>query len=138
MHLMSADACIREIVDLHAFFEAWIRGTEDDFSRFERAVQPEITLVSPGGSVLPLESLAREILAMHATVPDFRLWVSDVKVVHDGGDAWVLTYREWQEGRDTARTGRFATAVLRAATTAPLGVAWRLVQETWLEGLGPT
>jgi hypothetical protein len=131
------DQCVQEVIDLHAFFQAWLRGELADraevFSRFIDAVAPEFTLISPTGQAARLPETAEWIRRAHGARPGVKLW-TDEHTAHFAADgAALLTYREWQTWNG-ATTLRISSALLRRAPAAPNGVAWLHIHETWIQG----
>ncbi|MBK8051487.1 MAG: hypothetical protein IPK16_32995 [Anaerolineales bacterium] len=133
---ISADACFAEIIGLHDFFEAWLRGavpaTAATFARFLGVTDPEFTIVGPDGAISDLPATAAWIRAAHSARPGVRLWTDNHRLHFADDNIAVVTYLEWQE-RDGATTVRRSTAVFHAHPTAPNLVSWRHVHETWLE-----
>jgi hypothetical protein len=133
--VLSLEACEREIVGLHAFFQAWLEGsapaTDAAFARFLQATSTAFTLISPDGTTAGAATTAAWIRASHGTRPGFRLWTDEHRL-RAGGDDWALvTYREWQTNQDVT-TLRLSTALLLTDANAPLGLCWAHVHETWI------
>jgi hypothetical protein len=130
------DLAIRECVDLHAFFLAWLRphnGTKLDPQRFERAFDPEFRLVGPDGGVRDRAGIVAWLHDLkEGRGADFRMEVSDFRAVWQEGDAILLEYVETQylQGKTTQRQ---STALLKRAPDAPAGMVWVHLQETWLQ-----
>lgn len=131
-----ADLAIREVVELHEFFRAWLRphnGSQLDPGRFERAFDPGFRLVGPDGGVRDRAAIVAWLHDLkEGRGADFRMEVSDFRQVWSEGDAILLEYVETQylQGKTTQRQ---STALLRRAPDAPLGIAWVHLQETWLQ-----
>ncbi|MHC4937488.1 MAG: DUF4440 domain-containing protein [Planctomycetota bacterium] len=116
----------REIEELHRFFERWLGGAEEDFSRCDRALAADFTMVGPGGDVRSRETVVRGLLDAHGARP-VAIRIENF-VLLEAGDASVLArYEEWQDDR-----GRVSTAWFRARDDAPNGLEWVTVHETWL------
>lgn len=133
-----ADLAIRECVELHEFFRAWLRphnGSKLDPQRFERAFDPEFRLVGPDGGVRDRAAIVGWLHDLkEGRGADFRMEVSDFRAVWQQGDAILLEYMETQylQGKTTQRQ---STALLRRAPDAPIGIAWVHLQETWLQSV---
>lgn len=137
-----ADLAIREVVELHDCFRAWLRphgdapgGPKLDSARFERALAPEFRLVGPDGRVRDRETIIAWLHDLKGgRGADFGMEVSDVRAVWQQGDAILLEYVETQylQGKTTQRQ---STALLKRAPDAPIGIAWMHLQETWLQGI---
>jgi hypothetical protein len=132
------DLAIREVVELHDCFRAWLRppdGSPLDAARFERALAPEFRLVGPDGIVRQRETIVAWLHDLKGgRGADFQMNVSDFHPVWSAGDAILLEYVETQylQGKTTQRQ---STALLRRAPDAPIGIAWVHLQETWLQGI---
>lgn len=129
------ERCIQEVIELHAFFQAWLAGEapESDaaFARFTSATAPEFTLISPDGKVAGFTDTARWIRNAYGTRPGVRLWTDDHVVRYVDEHVVLITYREHQT-RDGATTMRISSALFRRADAAPRGVLWLHVHETWV------
>jgi len=131
-----ADLAIREVVELHEFFLAWLRPHKDaklDPARFERAFDPEFRLVAPDGGVRDRAAIVGWLHDLkEGRGADFRMEVSDFRPVWSQGDAILLEYVETQylQGKTTQRQ---STALLKRAPDAPIGIVWVHLQETWLQ-----
>ena len=130
-----------EAADLHRFLQAWMRGeiapTAENFARFEAAMAPDMTMVSPAGLLSGRAAVVEMVRGLHgARSPGFRIEVRAAAARPAGAGAALATYEEWQEEAG-ARTGRVASALMRARADAPAGVEWALVHETWLPGAAP-
>lgn len=128
-------ACAREVQELHDFFQGWLDGslpaTDAAFVRFTQATAAGFSLIGPDGSVAGRDETAAWIRAAYGTRRGFRLWTDD-HILRAAGDDWALcTYREWQT-RDGETTVRISTALLVTDTTAPTGLSWVHVHETWM------
>lgn len=128
-------ACLREIGELHDFFQAWMRGelprTDAAFARFPAALDARFMLISPAGQAAGVEETVAWIRSAHGSRPDFRLWTTDHQVRFEAAGCVLATYQEWQT-RDGVTTTRLSSVLFRADPAAPNGVAWVHVHETWL------
>lgn len=134
---ITGTACAREVQELHDFFQAWLEGslpaTDTAFARFTLATAAGFTLIGPDGGVAGRDETAAWIRAAHGTRHGFRLW-TDAHTLRAEGEDWALcTYREWQT-RDGETTVRISTALFVADATAPTGLSWMHVHETWMGG----
>jgi hypothetical protein len=133
-----ADLAIREVVELHDCFRAWLKphnGSVLDPARFERALAPEFRLVGPDGRVRDRETIIAWLHHLKGgRGADFGMEVSEFRPVWQQGDAILLEYVETQylQGKTTQRQ---STALLKRAPDAPIGIAWMHLQETWLQGI---
>ncbi len=133
---ISANDCFAEVVGLHDFFEAWLRGSipadSATFDRFLGVSEPDFAIVGPDGVLNDLEVTAAWIYEAHGARPGVRLWTDNHRLHFADANIAVVTYLEWQE-RDGATTVRRSTAVFRASPSAPNRVSWLHIHETWLD-----
>lgn len=126
---------IQEVIDLHAFFEAWLGGAlpDDDatFARFTAATDPAFTLISPAGAVMTHAAVVAWIRHAHGTRRGFRLWTTDHILQDATATRALVTYLEWQT-HDEVTTCRISSACFVADGAAPHGYRWRHVHETWV------
>lgn len=131
---MTAD-WIREIDELHAFFEAYFLGSipADDVSRFADALDPSFTIVNPNdGRVADRDATLAMVRDGYAHASDFTITCSDHRLLHATEATIIAEYVErhdWTDGRSNAR---LSTVVFAVDPTAPNGVRWVRVHETWL------
>jgi hypothetical protein len=132
-----AEAARREVLALHAVFEGWLGGmlppSDEAFGRIEAALAPTFSMVSPEGEILARTPLLAGLRGAHGAKGrqgPFRIAVEDMVVLHLEPPLVVLRYGE-RQSQGEARTIRHSTAVFRAAPTAPCGVEWIALQETW-------
>lgn len=130
-----AQLVLDEIDALHAFFELWLRGESPQsdavYSRFERAVSLDFSLVTPDGQRLARDQIIDLVREDYGGRPGFRLWIENARVVSCVRDVIIAEYEEWQTVNNVAR-GRLSTAVFTREASAPGGVSWIRVHETWL------
>lgn len=130
-----ADRAWREVVELHDFFVAWLRGDAPagDFSRGEAAIGKDFRMISPDGKIEESAAVLAWIKGAHGSRPSpFSIAVLDLRTIWAGERAVLLEYTE-QQYRDGQTTRRRSTALFLANATAPNGVEWRHLQETWME-----
>ena len=130
----------REIRKLHAFFEAWYRGTIEDtdsaYSRLENVLAPEFILITSDGYTMPREQLLPLLRAEHARRPEIEMQVDQIQVrlvsgeIADGGIA-VITYQEHGTTANGIKS-TLITAVLRANAQTPNGLEWVHIHEVLL------
>ena len=125
----------KEIRELHAFFEAWYRGTIDDsdgsFSRVENALAPGFTLITSGGQIIARNQLLALLRAEYATKPDIGMWVENVQLRLEAGDIVLVNYEE----HGTTANGKqstLITAVLRKNPEQQNGMEWIHIHEVRL------
>ena len=128
-------AAIREIEASHDFFVRWFLGTaeEAEFALWLRTTHPEFRLTTPGGAMLGCEAIVAWIGAARGSMTSrFEIAVEDIEPIHVGEDAVLLIYveRQYRDGRTTRRQ---SMAFFLRDDSAPRGVVWRHLQETWLQ-----
>jgi hypothetical protein len=131
------DACKKEVIELHQFFEDWNQGklakTEEQFRRFSEAVASDFEIISPGGGSLSRAEILGRVREGHGSSrsTDFRIWIENYRGRLISDELVLVTYEEWQS-QDGKNIGRVSTAVFRREPDAPNGVLWLHVHETWL------
>jgi hypothetical protein len=138
-----ADAARREVIALHAAFEAWLGGsgpaTDAAFARIEAALAPSFSMVGPDGAAHARGAVIAALRAAHGAKGrrgPFRIGIAEVELLHLEPPLAVLRYVEDQRQGD-ARTSRRSMALFRASGRAPAGVEWLTVHETWVAGGQP-
>ncbi|TIT90482.1 MAG: DUF4440 domain-containing protein [Mesorhizobium sp.] len=125
-----------EVVDLHRFFVDWFdrrRCDRADFSRFESVMGEGFSMVVPSGQLLDREAVLEHVKASRATFNgDFAISIEDIRPGWGTGDLVVLTYVEAQQ-RAGKQSRRRSSAVFTTNSSAPNGVEWRHLHETWLQ-----
>jgi len=128
-----SDLAIREVVELHDFFNHWLRASEEqlDIARLAGVLDPAFRLVAPDGGVRDRQPLIDWIAGVRGSRgADFRIDVADFVVVWQSAEAVLLEYLETQY-IDGKTTKRLSTALFCREPKAPCGVVWRHLQETW-------
>jgi hypothetical protein len=127
-----ADKAEAEVHRLHAFFVAWFRGEAADFSDCERAFAGDFRMVTPDGAVHARAAVVDRLRAARASTDvDFAIEIAEPRLAWLRDDAVLLEYVERQH-RDGQATARRATGLFIRAESAPAGVLWRHLQETWI------
>ena len=128
--------CMREVIELHDFFQAWLEGsapqTESVFRRFTDVNDPAFLLIGPHGRAIDLSAARRWIWEAWNTRPNSRLWTEAHTLRFSTGEMAVMTYHELQLN-DGAPNQRLSTVVFRQDPAAPNGLVWVHVHETWME-----
>ncbi|MDE1995312.1 MAG: hypothetical protein KGI75_22610 [Rhizobiaceae bacterium] len=126
-----------EIVGLHRFFANWYNADKADkldFSRFERAIGEGFRMVVPdSGKILDREAVLAYVRNNRGSFHgEFIIEIEDVSAGWEADDVIVVTYIEAQfRGGQWSR--RRASALFSRSSSAPNGVEWRHLQETWLQ-----
>ncbi|NEI68998.1 DUF4440 domain-containing protein [Rhizobium lusitanum] len=125
-----------EVVDFHRFFEGWYdAATADgiDFGRCERTFGQAFRMIPPTGRIFDRNETIELIRANRASFRgDFTIEISDIRASFETDDAIVLTYVEAQS-RAGKYSRRQASALFTASSSAPNGVEWQHLHETWLQ-----
>ena len=125
-----------EVVSLHEFFVAWYdKATADatDFDRFDKVMGPGMKMIPPGGDMLERDAVVSYVRDNRATFDgDYAIEIADVEPSWEAGGMIVVTYIEKQERRGI-RTARRASALFVESSSAPNGVEWRHLHETWMQ-----
>jgi len=131
------DACRKEVIELHQFFQDWNLGklerTEDQFRRFSSVMADEFEIISPGGGRMARTEIFDRVRGGHGSSKgaDFRIWIENYRSRPIGDGLLLVTYEEWQS-QDGKDIGRVSTAVFRRESGSPTGVTCLHVHETWL------
>jgi hypothetical protein len=127
-----AELAAREVVALHEFFVAWFRpGPAPDFRACEGALHPDFHMITPEGRLLDRSAIIQGIQAARSALPaSLTIDILDIRPLWQEGDAALLAYieQQYREGRTTRRR---SSALLLRAASAPRGILWRHLQETW-------
>jgi hypothetical protein len=125
-----------EVVDLHRFFVDWFdraRADRADFSRFERVMGEGFRMVAPSGHILDRDAVLDHVRASRATCDgDFTISIEDIQPGWQTPDTIVVCYVEAQQ-RSGKHSRRRSSVVFTTSSSAPNGVEWRHLHETWLQ-----
>ena len=122
-----------EVRGLHAFFERWFAGSADS-NELERldVLDDSFQMIGPDGH---LQTVAQVRTAIEAAYGRRSLQI-EIRNVLVHPVAPVGTYEEWQT-IDGRVTGRISSAVMVDDSSAPNGLRWMHLQETWLPDARP-
>jgi hypothetical protein len=130
------DRASAEIVALHVFIVDWYdksTGAAADFDRFERAMGAGMQMIPPSGTILDREAVIGYVRANRGTFDGgFAIEIADIRSAWEVNGAIAVTYVEKQE-RKGVKTSRRATALFTESSSAPNGVEWRHLHETWMQ-----
>jgi len=130
------DACRQEIIDLHQFFEGWLRGTfpetDEAFARLERALSPDFQLIHPSGQRRSRDDILSGLRRAHGSEPSLTIEIDAIQVHQTGATLLLATYEEWQRTSES-EDGRLSTVVFSRGTDEPDDLQWRHVHETWVQ-----
>jgi len=124
----------REIIQLHRFFQDWYRGRLDDdqFSRFDRALDRDFSIIMPDARVLERPDIIQAVRGQKASDEHAVLEIRNATLRHARDGVAVFTYEEWQGRQGEAPRGRLSTVVFASDKDAPNSLSWLHVHETWL------
>ncbi len=126
--------CIREIEELHAFFQAWFAGELDnndaEFGRFSQTISPAFTIIGPNGSITDHDGIVAALRSAHGAGP-FEIWIENASAKPLSAGQWLALYEEWQI-REGTKSVRQSSAIFEEHADAPNGLIWRHVHETWI------
>jgi hypothetical protein len=130
------DIAAREIVELHAFFVDWFVESDrpaPDFARFEKAMASDMTMIPPEGEILDRASVVDHVRSARGKVaPGFSIEIQDIWSAFEDEMSILACYVEvqWRNGQWSRRR---SSVLLTRNSSAPLGVEWRHLHETWLQ-----
>lgn len=136
-----ADPLSKEIVDLHIFFEDWFNGScgnsDEVFQdRLLSRMDEDFFIVLPGGMGIQGSGFWPEFRQLHGTNTEFKISIRNVQQRScSQGDLLIASYEEWQKDAkysEPSNNGRLSTAILIKDDSAPNGLKWAHVHETWL------
>lgn len=125
-----------EVIAFHRFFEEWYDAAAADgvdFTRCDRSFGQAFNMIPPSGRIFGRAETIELIRANRATYRgDFAIEITDVRACFETQDTIVLTYVEAQS-RAGKYSRRQASALFTASSSAPNGVEWQHLHETWLQ-----
>lgn len=133
MNALSQSAA-REIVDLHSGFVELFTHRSRDLSRYAAAFAPDMEMVTPDGKRLGRNAILAGLESARAA-PDFRIAISDIRLLWEGPNSSLLQYVE-EQYRDGRTTRHLSAALFEADARALSGVVWRYLHETWMRDAG--
>jgi len=124
-----------EVRALHDFFVAWLTGRAPagDLGRMTSALHPDCVRIAPDGAVQDRDAIVAMLAGAHGALgPEFRIDIALEATAPLADDTALVRYVEHQSSA-AETTARRATAIFVASPTSPGGVAWRWLQETWID-----
>ena len=76
-------------------------------------------------------TLLAGLRSAHGTRPGARIWTTNVQLHQQNGDLTLLSYQEWQVIAGV-QTRRQSSVLFGARASAPNGIEWLHLHETWL------
>ena len=132
------DRCRAEVVELHAFLEAWSNAelppTDEAFARFGDVIAPSFSIIDPDGETLGREPIVEAIRAAHGRWSDDpgHIRIENYRLRQAGGGFALATYEEWHE-LSGETIGRLSSVLFGRDDDAPNGVEWLHLHEVWIE-----
>jgi hypothetical protein len=124
----------QEIVELHQFFEGWLGGslakTEAVYRRFADVMATGFCIVNPSAQLTEREALIEQLYKAHGARPKIRIWIEQPRLHQQLAGGLLASYQECQE-IDGHSTKRLSTVLFAIDDTAPNGLKWLHVHETW-------
>ena len=122
-----------EVRELHAFFERWFSGFAEP-AELERldVLDASFRMVGPDGVSRTVEEICSAIAGAYGR----RCVQIEIRNVWVHPSAPVGTYEEWQTA-DGEVAGRISSAVMVNDHSAPNGLRWMYLHETWLPDARP-
>ncbi len=123
-----------EIVQLHQFFQDWYRGLlkESGFARFEQAMHEDFHIIMPNSNLLRRAAIINAVRQQHGSDPETTLEIRNVRLASIFENTAVFMYEEWQGSVTQEPLGRLSTVLFVLDDSAPNGLIWLHVHETWL------
>jgi len=127
--LFAAAAC--EIVEFHTYLEELFTLRTRDLQRCESAFSPNMTMVAPDGNRRNRADILKGLEKARADA-GFKITISDMELLREDEKSALIHYVE-QQYRDGETSRRRSTAFFEAEVSAPCGVVWRHLHETWMQ-----
>ncbi len=124
-----------EIAARHRFFVEWFKGTAEDTAIEDcaRSFAPDFQMITPDGQQHSRDTVLSMLRGARGSRQG-RTFAIEVETRHAtplAADLVLIVYDELQ-WTDDGRTARRSTAIFGANASAPGGVLWRHLQETWI------
>ncbi|GAA4912873.1 nuclear transport factor 2 family protein [Streptomonospora salina] len=132
----STDACAAEIERLHRVLQGWLSGavpcSAEEFAAFSDAHIPEFTLITGDGAELTRDQVIGSVRSAHGSAERLRIRTHGTRLAAADTRLLVASFTEQHSGTPDARSRR-CTAVFERDPSAPHGLRWRHLQETYLD-----
>ena len=122
---------VREIDELHRFFEAWFLGEESSLDRADSAFAPGFTHIGPDGEYRNRTQVMSMLRDGRGHSQGIGITTSEHRLVLETAEGIVATYVETHDLSE-ARNRRLTTVVFVPEPAAPNGLHWLHAQETWI------
>lgn len=152
--LSIVERCAKEVIDLHQYFQDWFRGdipnSPENQQRFSNSFDRQCELVTPNGQIDGFTDINQRFLAAYKKFPDAKIWTSGFVPILVSDDRVLVKYKEWRQidgvtnlrvttclftRDDGLKEGASEGVSEGLAHSAPNGVKWFYIHETWLSSL---
>jgi hypothetical protein len=109
-----------EVEELHAFFEAWYRGTSDvGLQRVSAVLATEFELLAPNGELITRDELLSQLASECGAYPGLRITIHHlgVRPAKEGGAAIQYVERHTEEWRN--RRAYMLCSIARRRSVSP-------------------
>ncbi|MFK8023344.1 MAG: DUF4440 domain-containing protein [Ilumatobacter sp.] len=127
---MDIDAIRTEIIELHRAFEACFAGDGAGIERVDASLADDHHFVGPDGALVPRAAIIDSL--RNVAGAEIAIEIRNVVPAWERGSLVCASYEEWQR-RPVGQTARRSTVVFERGTSAPGGLRWLSVHETWLD-----
>jgi len=135
---MNKANCRKEITELHRFFEDWataqIPKSKEQVERLSGVLAPEFIIITPDAKQIDRKSLLGMIEKGYGRYrdnpEDYKIWIDDVQARKFGENSYLSTYKEGQKIKSEVKV-RLSTVIFTSDASAPNGLLWQHVHETW-------
>lgn len=134
--MYTEQAFIDEVIDLHEFLQAWLKGETDNetpgLARLNKALYEHFTVVHPTGLSDDKSGVLANFGSAHgARSKDYQLRVDEIQPRLPGGGLSFVTYREAHIEAGQPARNRLATAILQMDLNSG-AITWLHLHETLL------
>ena len=124
-----------EVVNLHKIIQNWMTAsvpkTEEAFSLFRDALDPDFVIIHPTGVAESYEELLKSFWSAHGIQDtNFVIEIQNLNCRLTLDSLALVTYEEWQFGKTTSAR---VSSVLFKKPQNENRVRWLHLHETWME-----
>lgn len=140
------ERCEAEVVELHEWIEQWSNAelplTDEAFARFGDVIATSFLIVDPDGTTSAQTPILEALRKAHgrwepAHYP-IRIDIRNFRLLHSSGEHALAMYEEWHESEiGKLKVGRLSTVLFGPSATAPNGLEWLHLHESWVPGFAP-
>ena len=112
---------------------AWRSADRGEFGRCENVLHADFAMVTPDGNRHSRRRTLERIREGYGVAgPDFAIRIEDVEPLWHGSGTILIAYVGAQSGAGHT-TRRRSSALLARNESAPAGLVWRHLHETWMQ-----